>query len=297
MTDVNLEENALLAAKLREMADLLDAQSDDGFRVRAYRRAAGTLESLDRPVRDLLADAGLDGLVALPGIGRGIASAISEMLDTGRWIALDRLTGTVETEQLFQTVPGIGSELARRIHDELHLDTLEALERAAHDGRLEKVPGVGVRRAASIRAVLSERLGHRRVRPSHQAPLPDVALLLDVDREYRSRADAGTLRTIAPKRFNPEGTAWLPIMHGTRGDWFFTALFSNTQRAHELGRTRDWVVIYFHQLDEPEAQCTVVTGHRGPLAGRRLVRGRGGDCIAYYAAHGPEDGTPSATSG
>ncbi|HEX4892717.1 MAG TPA: hypothetical protein VFV47_05470, partial [Hyphomicrobiaceae bacterium] len=67
------------------------------------------------------------------------------------------------------------------------------------------------------------------------------------------------------------------------GDWLFTVLFSNTLRAHELGKTRDWVVIYFHREGEPEAQCTVVTETRGPLAGRRVIRGREGDCVAHYA--------------
>ncbi len=52
-----------------------------------------------------------------------------------------------------------------------------------------------------------------------------------------------------------------------------TVLFSNTARAHELGKTHDWVVIYY-QKDGPEAQCTVVTEFRGPLKGKRVIRGR-----------------------
>ena len=82
---------------------------------------------------------------------------------------------------------------------------------------------------------------------------------------------------IAPRRFNPSGAAWLPILHTERDPWRFTALYSNTARAHELGRTRDWVVIYFHQDDEVEGQRTVVTETLGPLAGHRVVRGREGE--------------------
>jgi hypothetical protein len=63
---------------------------------------------------------------------------------------------------------------------------------------------------------------------------PAVDVLLDVDREYRAKIGTDQLRTIAPKRFNPKGEAWLPILHTTRGKWHFTALFSNTARAHEL---------------------------------------------------------------
>ena len=276
-------ENADLAAKLRQMADLLAAQQADGFRVAAYRRAAATLDTLATPAHELLVAEGAAGLVALPAIGRGIASAIAEMLDTGQWAALDRLTGQLEPDQLFQTIPGIGPDLARRIYDELHIDTLEALEMASHDGRLESVSGIGTRRAAAIRASVTERLDGRRKRARTHGQTPAVAQILDVDREYRQKAEAGLLKTIAPKRFNPDEKAWLPVLHTTRQNWSFTALFSNTQRSHELGKTNDWVVIYAHEDEGPESQCTVVTEHRGPLAGHRVVRGHVGECLTHYA--------------
>jgi DNA polymerase (family X) len=277
-------ENDELAVKLRQMADLLEAQEDDGFRVMAYRRAAATLESLTTPVRELLATEGPAGLVALPAIGRGIASAIAELLDTGRWAALDRLAGQLEPERLFQTIPGIGPELARRIHDELHVDTLEALELASHDGRLESISGIGKRRAAAIRALVAERLDGRRVRALSHHQTPSIEDLLDVDREYRQKAEAGQLKMIAPRRFNPNKKAWLPVLHTTRENWSFTALFSNSQRAHELGRTNDWVVIYSHEDgDGLETQSTVVTELHGSLTGHRVVRGRVGECLTYYA--------------
>ena len=63
-------------------------------------------------------------------------------------------------------------------------------------------------------------------------------------------------------------------MHTKRGDWHFTALFSNTARAHELGRTNDWVVIYYYDEDHREGQNTVVTETHGPRRGERVVRGR-----------------------
>jgi hypothetical protein len=110
-----------------------------------------------------------------------------------------------------------------------------------------------------------------------------VAFVLSVDREYQDKAAAGALRTIAPKRFNPTGEAWLPVLHTKREDWDFTALFSNTQKAHELDKTRDWVVVYFHRASEPEGQCTVVTEGHGALAGRRVVRGREGETATYYS--------------
>ena len=56
-----------------------------------------------------------------------------------------------------------------------------------------------------------------------------------MDREYREQADAGKLPRIAPRRFNPSRAAWLPVLHTRRGQRAYTALFSNTARAHRAG--------------------------------------------------------------
>ena len=282
--------NSQCADRLREAADLLDAQGANPFRVGAYRRAAETVRDLPEDLAHLIDREGLEGLEALPGIGRGIASALLEMNRTGRWMQLERLRGSADPTQLFTAVPGLGHRLAERIHDELHIDTLEALEMAAHDGRLETVPGVGPRRAAAIRASLQTMLSRGRARRAPGAtglgtrlePGPSVATLLDVDREYRLKADDDTLPTIAPKRFNPTGDAWLPVLHTQRDGWHCTALFSNTAQAHQLNRTRDWVVIYYYDDEHAEGQHTVVTETHGPLAGRRVVRGREAECRTHY---------------
>ena len=202
--------NVLLADKLREMADILEVQHADGYRITAYRRAARTLLEIEKPIDEIVRNEGFKGVIELPGIGRGIGTAIVE-------------------------------------------------------------------------GALTDRLGHRHFKWPPHSPGPPVALLLDLDRQYRTKAGQGQLRKIAPKRFNPAGEAWLPVLHASRNGWQFTVLFSNTQRAHELQKTNDWVVAYFHTDSEPEAQCTIVTETRGPLEGRRVVRGREGDCIAYYA--------------
>jgi hypothetical protein len=153
------------------------------------------------------------------------------------------------------------------------------LEIAAYDGRLDAIKGFGPRRLQMVRSSLSDRLGRPRLRQLRQSrPSPPVSTLLEVDEAYRERARAGRLRTIAPKRFNPTGRAWLPVLHARRGPWHLTALFSNTRRAHELGRIGDWVVIYYHTDDSLEGQCTVVTERHSRLKGRRVVRGREEEC-------------------
>jgi hypothetical protein len=276
--------NQVVADRLREAADLLEAQGANPFRSSAYRRAADTVAHHDRDLGEILEEEGPDGFDDLPGIGPGIAAAIAEILRTGRWGRLERLRGSLDPTALFTAIPGIGKELARRIHDTLHADSLEALEVAAHDGRLERVRGMGPRRAAAVRGALAGMLGRvkgRRREPSGASP--DVASILSVDEEYRGKSAAGSLPTIAPRRFNPSGEAWLPILHAERGEWHFTALFSNTARAHELKRTKDWVVVYFYDGDDKEGQVTVVTETSGPLTGRRVVRGREEECREHYA--------------
>jgi hypothetical protein len=283
------EDNILIAQRLREMAELLDAEAANPYRAIAYRSAADRLVRLPRSVREIFDHEGVTGLDALPAIGPSIAAAIAEMLTSGHWSQLERHRRSIDPQSLLRTIPGVGPELARRLHETLGLQSLEALETAARDGRLEGLPQVGARRAAAIAAAVTQRLDQgralRRNAPrTSAAPEPPVEWLLDIDREYRAAAAAGTLPKIAPRRFNPEGRAWLPVLHARRGDWQFTALFSNTARAHELDRVHDWVVLYGVDKDHAERQYTVVTAARGALAGRRVVRGREADCRAWYAA-------------
>jgi putative hydrolase len=281
---VTTELNREIAERLDEMAELLEQQDANPFRVSAYRRAAATIAALEADLGELAESEGMAGLVDLPTIGKGIAAAIWEIVHTGRWSQLERLRGSLRPESLLQTVPGIGPALARRIHDDLHVDTLEQLEVAAWDGRLAGLEGIGGRKLLAIRAALSTMLGRgRRATGPDRRRAPPVSLLLSVDQKYREEAEAGRLPTIAPRRFNPGGESWLPILHADMGGWHFTALYSNTARAHELDRVRDWVVIYFYDEHHEEGQSTVVTETRGALSGRRVVRGREADCRAYYA--------------
>ncbi|MEH6648084.1 helix-hairpin-helix domain-containing protein [Sulfitobacter sp.] len=283
MRDDNLSENHFVADILDDVASLLNQQNASVFRVRAYHDAASYLRGLPHPVRLDYQHGGKRGLDDLPTIGPSIASTIAEVLDTGSSGLLDRLRGAADPEMLFQTVPMIGPALARQIHDGLGIDTLEALEAAAHDGRLATINGIGPRRVESLRHSLTDMLARRRPR---QAPRdrqqPSLGDILAVDQVYRSNVDR--LPTIKPRRCNPTGDIRLPILHTERNEWQFTAVFSNSPTAHRFGKTRDWVVIYFERTDQPEGQVTVVTEHGGMLDGKRVIRGQEKTCIAHYEA-------------
>jgi len=243
--------NDQIAHALEEAADLLEAQQSNPFRVRAFRRAAQTVLESSESISDLATNVGPAALKRLPGIGDGLAGIIDDYVRSGESRLNYRELADSAASQLLALLPGIGDVLARRIVDELHVDSLEDLELAIYDGRLERVEGFGVRRA----------------------DLPPVELLLHVDAEYRRRAGEGTLPLIAPRRMNPMGVAWLPVLNLEEGGWKFRAMFSNTPQAHALGRTRDWVIVFARRAGENH-QCTVVTEARGPRAGQRVVRGR-----------------------
>jgi DNA polymerase (family 10) len=270
---------------LERVADLLEQQGANPFRVRSYRRAADAVRSAEMPLAGRLEEGDLGALQEIPGIGERLAGAIQEIVQTGRLGLVDTLEAEVSPEAVLARVPGIGETLAARIHEQLGIASLEELEEAAHDGRLDTVAGLGAERVQGIRDALAgmlARSSRRRLRQrlrstgrdSGASPEPPVNLILDIDAEYRDQAAAGRLRTIAPRRFNPEGESWLPIMEAARDGWQFTALHSNTARAHELGKTRDWVVVYYKRESGPEGQCTVITAGAGPLAGHRIVAGR-----------------------
>lgn len=282
--------NDEIADTLDHVADLLELEEESDFRVRSYRNAARTIRDLDKPVDSLMKQDGEDLLRNLPGIGSKLAGAIREIATTGHLGLAERLERETWPGQVFTEVPGLGEELARRIHEQLEIDTLEELEVAAHDGRLEQVEGIGSERAEGVRVALAGLLSRSSRRRLHQAltapqegdqERPSVDLLLEIDEQYRHKAERDQLHKIAPKRFNPEGEAWLPVLNTKRQGWRFTALYSNTATAHRLGKTHDWVVIY-HERGGIQQQCTVVTAERGKPAGKRIVRGREKECREYY---------------
>ena len=273
--------NLRIARRLDEVAQLLAEQGANPFRVRAYLTAAETLRHLLPSVAAVLEREGEEGLRKLPGIGKSLARSIATVVLTGQLPMLHRLRGESDSEALLASVPGIGKILAARLHHDLGIDTLEQLEAAAHDGRLSQIGGLGAKKVAGIIDSLASRLGRVPRARKGQPGEPPLEEIFDVDHEYRRKAACGDLPVIAPRRFNPDRKAWLPILHTMRGERHYTALFSNTARAHELHKTTDWVVLYYDGRDG-EGQCTVITSSRSPLAGKRIVRGREDECSTYY---------------
>jgi DNA polymerase/3'-5' exonuclease PolX len=140
---VNPSPNREVAARLDEVVQIFAEQGVNRFRVQAYRNAANAIRRLPYSIAEIFAENGMEGLEEIEGVGPSIARAIRDILLHGRLAMLDRLRGESEPVSVLASVPGVGQTLARRLHEELGIETLEEFEVAAHDGRLETSPALG----------------------------------------------------------------------------------------------------------------------------------------------------------
>jgi hypothetical protein len=286
-------DNAAIARKLNDYATYLEGEESNVYRVRAYRRAATTVLAQEKSLADIVNEKGRAGLEELPGIGASLAYTIEGLVRTGEFRTTRPDAGHVDPERLLTSLPGVGRHLARVLREQFGITTLEELERAAHDGRLTKA-GVGPKRLRGLIDALAGRLRRSRL-PEPIRGEPSVATLLAVDEEYRQRAERDALPVVTPRRFNPENEPWLPLFVADRDGWRCRALYSNTALAHRLGRTRDWVVIAFHDGFN-SGQRTIVTETRGDLRGLRVVRGRERECRVHYEEHSPAPTGPGSAA-
>ena len=286
-------DNATIARKLNDYATYLEGEESNVYRVRAYSRAAATVLAQERALADVVKDKGRAGLEELPGIGASLAYTIEGLVRTGEFRTTRPDAGHVDPERLLTSLPGVGRHLARVLREQFGITTLEELERAAHDGRLMQA-GVGPKRLRGLIDALAGRLRRSRL-PEPIRGEPSVATLLAIDEEYRQRSERDALPVVTPRRFNPENEPWLPLYVTDRDGWRCRALYSNTALAHRLGRTRDWVVIAFHDGFNT-GQRTVVTETHGELRGLRVVRGRERECRAHYEEHAPAPTGPGSAA-
>ena len=141
--------NADITAIFEEIADLLEIQGANPFRIRAYRNAARILGDLPQEAR-MLAERG-DDLTRLPGIGADLAGKISEIVTSGRCSLLERLRKELPpaiTELL--KIPGLGPKRVKALYHDLDVQTVEQLHRAAQDGRIRALPGFGEKTEQNI---------------------------------------------------------------------------------------------------------------------------------------------------
>ena len=136
-------ENIEIAKTFDQVADLLEIQGANPFRVRAYRNAARTIGTLGTSVESILKHGGAT-LEELPGIGADLAAKIGRMCRTGELPLLAQLTRkTPESLVALLRIPGVGPKRAKLIYKKLGVTTLGQLEKAGRAGRLAELPGMG----------------------------------------------------------------------------------------------------------------------------------------------------------
>ncbi|HET6518824.1 MAG TPA: helix-hairpin-helix domain-containing protein, partial [Geminicoccaceae bacterium] len=166
--------NAAIGDRLRRLADLLEIEGANTFRVRAYRDAAQTVTDLPQSVSSMLA-AGED-LTGLPGIGEDLAGKLREIVETGRLALLEEVERrTPEGLAELLTVPGLGPKRVRALHDALGITDRAGLTAAAKAGRIRALPGFGAKTEDTIRRALERGgVGERRFKLADIEPVAEA---------------------------------------------------------------------------------------------------------------------------
>jgi len=147
-------QNVEIAQLFEELADLLEIQGANVFRLRAYRNAARTLESMTASVADLVEQG--QSLTELPGIGKDLAEKLATIVQTGELPQLNELRTEVPAGVVqMLRIPGLGPKRVATLFKELHLTTLEALKAAAEGGQIAELKGFGAKITQTILEGLS----------------------------------------------------------------------------------------------------------------------------------------------
>jgi DNA polymerase (family 10) len=234
-------DNVEIAQALREVADLLELQGANYFRVRAYRNGARTVDDLTRPLSELVAE-GAD-LTELPAIGADLASYITELVHTGQLRVLTEARREIPASVAeLMHLNGVGPKRAMRFYQELGIESVAELEEALERGEIARLSGFGERSAARLRQAIADYRKH-----TERFKLLEADQLVAPLLEYMKRAPgleevevAGSYRrrveTIGDIDLLAVGESAEPIMK------FFTS-YPTTSRVAISGPTRGTIVL------------------------------------------------------
>ncbi len=142
-------QNTDIAAQLKRMADLLEIEGANPFRVRAYRNAARTVTGLARPVADLIKNK--EDLTGFPGIGQDLADKIQQIVSKGTFTQLDEIQGRLPEElPRLMEIDHLGPKRVKQLYQELGISTTEELKAAARAKKIRTVKGFGKKIEQSV---------------------------------------------------------------------------------------------------------------------------------------------------
>ncbi|MFA0822647.1 MAG: DNA polymerase/3'-5' exonuclease PolX [Methanomethylovorans sp.] len=136
-------DNAEVAKRLFEMAEMLEFKGENIFKIKAYQKAARHIEELEEDINVLRRK---DELGSIPGVGEAIEAKIKEMLDTGTFKAFEKIRHTIPQDiEEITAVQGIGPKTAHLLYSKLGVKDLQGLLKAAEEHRIRRIPGMGLK--------------------------------------------------------------------------------------------------------------------------------------------------------
>ncbi len=236
-------ENLDVARTLAELADLLEIQGASPFRIRAYRNAVNTINSLSRPLKDMVA-AGED-LTELPGVGKSVTKYIGEFLTSGSISRLEEVSAEFPRSLVqLMRLDGVGPKKARKLFEELDVRTVDDLASELEAGRVQTLDGFGVKSAAKIIDAIEDHKKHTgrfQIRETerliaglleHMQSAPGVARIELAGSLRRRKETIGDVDILA--ELEGDGT---PVV-----DHFVS--FSGAQRVLGAGSTKGSIVLH-----------------------------------------------------
>src|SRR4030042_1190239 len=168
--------NTAIAKVFQDMADLLELKGENVFKIRAYQRAARTIEHLPKEIEIMLGEA--EDLQSIPGVGEAIAKKTIELVNTGKLGAYEELKAAFpEGITTLLEIPGIGPKTANRLSTELGIKSVDELEEAIKDGRVAGLFRLGDKRADNILPQIeATRRKDRRIPIGEALPVVDEVL-------------------------------------------------------------------------------------------------------------------------
>lgn len=189
--------NRDIAVALQEVADLLEFQGSNPFRVRAYRNGAQKVRDASESLAALVAESGRDALTEISGIGKDLAAKIAELAESGSLPMLEELRAEVPPEVLkLMRVPGLGPKKAAAVHKQLSVASLDQLKAACEADEVSQLKGFGKKTQEAILAgiELAEKVGDRVRWADADLIVQQILSHLDELAEVKRREPAGSYR-------------------------------------------------------------------------------------------------------
>ncbi|MEX1026658.1 MAG: nucleotidyltransferase domain-containing protein [Candidatus Paceibacterota bacterium] len=233
--------NQEIAEKFSRLADLLEIQGANPFRVRAYRSAARTVGSLPRSAQEMLDED--EDLSDLPGIGDDLAGKIKEIVETGELPLLKEVEGETAAElSELMKLPGIGPKRVKTIHEKLGVESLDQLQQAAEDGQIRELDSFGKKTEEKILREIDRRDGQQQ-----RMKLSDVDQIANAVQAYLADVEGVKKVVIAGSyRRRKETVGDLDILVTCKKDSPVMDRFASYEEVGEVvshGKTRSTVIL------------------------------------------------------